>query len=227
MVEFERVFKAYVPGQYALQDVSLSIASGEFVFLAGPSGAGKSTLLKLISALEQPSRGRVQVLGQDVGRLPPRARPWLRRSIGVVLQDTWLLEDRSGLENVMMPLLVSGHARSEAERRARAAIEKVGLSDRSRERPQNLSGGEQRRLAIARAIVNRPSLLIADEPTSNLDRANARKIMGVFRDFNRAGVTTLLSTHDESILFEFATRIIALEGGRLVQNSPVRLGPRT
>lgn len=225
MIEFERVFKSYVPGQYALQDVSLSIGAGEFVFLSGPSGAGKSTLLKLIAALEQPSRGVVRVHGQDVGRLPARAWPWLRRSVGVVLQDTHLLTDRSALENVMMPLLVTGQARAEAIRRARAALEKVGLGGRETEQPPSLSGGDQRRLAIARAIVNRPALLIADEPTANLDRVSAQRILGVFREFNRAGVTTLLSTHDEAILFESATRILALEAGRLVQNAPVSHQP--
>lgn len=221
MIEFSHVFKSYAADHAILQDVSFSVTAGEFVFVAGPSGAGKSTLLKLIAGLEPPSKGRIEVNGQRLDQLTARAKPYLRRAVGVILQDTHLLYDRNAIDNVMLPLAVAGHPHSTAVSRARAALQKVGLSDKERSNPLALSGGEQQRLAIARAIVNRPSLLIADEPTANLDRDTARKVMTVFRDFNQVGVTTLVATHDEDLMAEFAQRVLVIEPGRL-RDFPVR-----
>lgn len=221
MIEFSHVFKSYAADHSILEDVSFKVTAGEFVFVAGPSGAGKSTLLKLVAGLEPPTRGRIEVKGQRLDQLTARAKPYLRRAVGVILQDTHLLYDRNAIENVMLPLAVAGHAPATALSRARAALQKVGLSDKERSNPLALSGGEQQRLAIARAIVNRPALLIADEPTANLDRETARRVMTVFRDFNQVGVTTLVATHDEDLMAEFAHRVLVIEPGRL-RDFPVR-----
>src|SRR5690606_38000635 len=174
MIEFNDVFKSYGRGINALADASFEVSPGEFVFVSGPSGAGESTLLKRSGGLFPATRGRFQVNGQVLGRLTARARPYLRRAVGVILQDTHLLNDRSAYENVLMPLVVTGVDRNTAVARARAAIEKVGLAGKDGRRPIELSGGDQQRLAIARAIVNRPAILIADEPTANLDSARPR-----------------------------------------------------
>lgn len=220
MIEFQHVFKSYGRGVNALTDVNFRVGAGEFVFVSGPSGAGKSTLLKLIGGLDTPSRGIVQVNGQDVGKLPPRARPYLRRAIGVILQDAHLLNDRSAFENVLLPLIVTGHSRAQATSRARAAIDKVGLSGKETLRPEALSGGDQQRLAIARAIVNRPAILIADEPTANLDHDSAVRIVEVFRDFNRVGVTTLLATHDQALIAAYANRVLHVDAGQVSERKP-------
>jgi cell division transport system ATP-binding protein len=222
MIEFQQVYKSYGRGIDTLADVNFGIAAGEFVFVSGPSGAGKSTLLKLISGLDVPTRGTILVNGQNVGKLPGRARPYFRRAVGTILQDVHLLQDRNAFENVLFPLIVTGHSRAAAEKRARAAIDKVGLANKDKLRPQELSGGDQQRLAIARAIVNRPALLIVDEPTANLDRDSAQRIADVFRDFNRVGVTTVIATHDESLIDDYAHRVLHIEGGRLTD-----LGART
>lgn len=214
MIEFQHVFKSYRPGANILEDVSFEVTPGEFIFIAGPSGAGKSTLLKLIAGLEPCSRGAIRVNGQRLDNLTARARPYLRRAVGVILQDTHLLYDRSALENVTLPLAVAGQSASLARSRARAALQKVGLAGKEHENPISLSGGEQQRLAIARAIVNRPALLIADEPTANLDRDTANKVMSVFRDFNQVGVTTLVATHDEDLMAQYAHRVFVVEPGR-------------
>lgn len=214
MIEFQHVFKSYGPAAHILDDVSFKVNAGEFVFIAGPSGAGKSTLLKLIAGLEPCSRGSIHVNGQRLDQLTARARPYLRRAVGVILQDTHLLYDRSALDNVMLPLAVTGHPTASARSRARAALQKVGLAGKEQSNPISLSGGEQQRLAIARAIVNRPALLIADEPTANLDRDTANKVMSVFRDFNQVGVTTLVATHDEDLMARFAQRVFVVEPGR-------------
>ncbi len=224
MIEFKHVFKSYARGIHALVDANLRVDAGEFVFVSGPSGAGKSTLLKLIAGLDVASRGVVEVNGQDIGKLAPRARPYLRRAIGVILQDAHLLNDRSAFENVLLPLIVTGHSRQQATSRARAAIEKVGLAGKESYRPEALSGGDQQRLAIARAIVNRPAILIADEPTANLDQESAVRIVEVFRDFNRVGVTTLLATHDQSLIANYATRVIHVDAGQ-VSTSQVERAP--
>src|SRR3990167_1199036 len=171
MIQFSHVCKRYSKDVSALSDVSLSIAKGEMVYLAGPSGAGKSTLLKLIAAIERPSSGTISLSGQDIGRMKASGLPYLRRNLGLILQQHRLLPDRDVLANVMLPLLVCGATGSDAETRARAALDKVGLLDKSKTLPQSLSGGEQQRVAIARAIVNRPQIILADEPSANLDRA--------------------------------------------------------
>jgi len=214
MIEFQHVFKSYGRGRNILADINFRVTAGEFVFVSGPSGAGKSTLLKLIGGLEPPSRGSIQVHGQRLDKLPARARPYLRRAVGVILQDTHLLYDRSALQNVMLPLAVLGHPLEAAGARARAALDKVGLAGKEDLNPIELSGGEQQRLAIARAIVNRPAILIADEPTANLDHGNAQRIMNVFRDFNRVGVTTLIASHDQELMAGYASRVLEIDHGR-------------
>ena len=215
MIEFQSVSKHYSADAVALRDVSLSIAKGELAYLAGPSGAGKSTLFKMIAAIERPTSGKVLVNGQDIGKLGHAGVPFLRRKLGLVLQDQRLLTDRTVLANTMLPLLVTGAPRREAEQRARAALEKVGMLDRAKAMPLELSGGEQQRVAIARAIVNRPQIILADEPTANLDRASADKVLDALRAFNAVGVTCLISTHDEQVL-RSASRVIHIENGQLV-----------
>ncbi|HEY0295891.1 MAG TPA: ATP-binding cassette domain-containing protein [Bordetella sp.] len=221
MIEFQHVFKSYGRGRNILADINFRITAGEFVFVSGPSGAGKSTLLKLVGGLEAPSRGSIQVNGQRLDRLTPRARPYLRRAVGVILQDTHLLYDRSALANVMLPLMVAGLPAGTASGRARAALDKVGLAGKEDLSPIELSGGEQQRLAIARAIVNRPAILIADEPTANLDHGNAQRILNVFRDFNRVGVTTLISSHDTELMSGYANRVLRIpEPGKFLDSHP-------
>jgi cell division transport system ATP-binding protein len=215
LVSFSAVAKRYPGGQEALKSVSFSVEAGELAFLTGRSGAGKSTLLKLIPAIERPTSGSVIVNGQNVGALKPGAIPYLRRNIGLVFQDQKLLYDRSVFDNVMLPLAFSGQAPREAARRARAALDKVGLLARERSNPIQLSGGEQQRLAIARAVVNRPALLIADEPTANLDAESAARILEIFVAFNQVGVTILLATHDQSLIQRHGGKLLRLDGGKL------------
>jgi cell division transport system ATP-binding protein len=214
MIEFRNVTKQYSKEAVALSDVTLSIAKGELIYLAGPSGAGKSTLLKLIAAMERPTSGAVEVNGQDIGKLKTSGLPYLRRNLGLILQQQKLLLDRNVLANVMLPLIVSGATRADAERRARAALDKVGLLDKALAMPQSLSGGEQQRVSIARAIVNRPQIILADEPTANLDRASARRVLDAIRAFHGVGVTCIISTHDEQVL-DAASRVIYLDRGRV------------
>ena len=215
MVSFSSVAKRYAGGQEALKSVSFVVEPGELAFIAGRSGAGKSTLLKLIPAIERPSSGSVIVNGQNVGALKRAAIPYLRRNIGMVFQDQKLLYDRSVFDNVMLPLAFSGHAPREAARRARAALDKVGLLARERSNPIQLSGGEQQRLAIARAVVNRPALLIGDEPTANLDAESAARILDIFVDFNQVGVTVLIATHDQALVERYGRKVLRLEAGRI------------
>ncbi|KQW91514.1 cell division ATP-binding protein FtsE [Massilia sp. Root418] len=214
MIEFQHVSKQYSADATALRDVSLTVGKGELVFLAGPSGAGKSTLLKMIAAMERPSSGKVIVNGQDIGKLKPAGVPFLRRNLGLIFQEQRLLADRSILANVMMPLMVTGQPRAQAEQRARAALDKVGLGDRANASPLALSGGEQQRVSIARAIVNRPQIILADEPTANLDRASADRVLDALRAFHSVGVTCLISTHDDQVLAG-AARVIHLKQGQL------------
>jgi len=221
MIEFQHVFKSYGRGRHILADVNFHIQAGEFVFVRGPSGAGKSTLLQLIAALQAPSRGAVRIKGERIDHMPARALPYLRRAIGVILQDTQLLHDRNAFENVMLPLAVVGLDRAQAATRARAAMEKVGLAGKEDAKPIELSGGEQQRLAIARAIVNRPAILIADEPTANLDADSARRIVDVLRDFHRVGVTTLVASHDRALMQHYASRSFVIEPGRFTDLSGV------
>jgi len=215
LVSFSAVAKRYPGGQEALKDVSFALGAGELAFLTGRSGAGKSTVLKLIPAIERPSAGTVLVGGQNVGALRRPALPYLRRNIGLVFQDQKLLYDRSVYDNVMLPLAFSSHAPREAARRVRAALDKVSLLEREKANPIELSGGEQQRVAIARAVVNRPALLIADEPTANLDADSARRILDIFVEFQRVGVTVLIATHDEALVAQYGARLLRLEAGRV------------
>jgi cell division transport system ATP-binding protein len=215
LVSFSAVAKRYPGGQQALHDVSFSVQAGELAFITGHSGAGKSTLLKLIAAIERPTSGLVIVNGQNVGALKRAAVPYLRRNIGLIFQDQKLLYDRNVYENVMLPLGFSNHAPKEAARRARAALDKVGLLAREKSNPIQLSGGEQQRVAIARAVVNRPGLLIADEPTANLDSESAARILDIFVDFNHVGVTVLIATHDQGLVQRYGKRTLTLEKGRV------------
>lgn len=219
MIELQNASKRYVRGVPALNDVSLTISRGEMVFLAGPSGAGKSTLLKLIAAIEQPTTGAVLVNGQDIGHIKRKSLPYFRRNLGLILQEQRLLADRSVLANVMLPLMVCGAGHNEAEQRARAALDRVGLLDKVSNAPLSLSGGEQQRVAIARAIVNRPQIILADEPSANLDRVSAGKVFDALRSFHAAGVTCVISTHDESLLAS-AARIVYLNAGQVERDTP-------
>ncbi len=216
MIQFSAVAKRYPGGHEALRGVSIEIPAGEMVAVTGHSGAGKSTLLKLAAGIERASSGTVVVNGQNLGALGETALAVLRRRIGFVFQDHKLLFDRSAFDNVALPLRIAGFGREEAARRVRAALDKVGLLGRERAAPVALSGGEQQRLCIARAIVNRPSVLIADEPTGNLDADYARAIVDLFVSFNQVGVTVLLSTHDEASLGRLGCRRVALAAGALV-----------
>jgi cell division transport system ATP-binding protein len=215
LVSFSAVAKRYPGGQEALKDVSFSLAPGELAFLTGRSGAGKSTLLKLIPAIERPSAGSVVVNGQNVSALSRAAVPHLRRNIGLVFQDQKLLYDRSVFDNVMLPLAFSSQPPKEAARRARAALDKVGLAGKEKANPIQLSGGEQQRVAIARAVVNRPALLVADEPTANLDAESAARIVEIFVAFHQVGVTVLIATHDQGLVARYGKRLLHLEGGRI------------
>lgn len=216
MISFSNVVKRYPGGQEALKSVSFTIEQGEFAFIAGHSGAGKSTLLKLIPAIERPSAGAILVNGQNVSAIKRAALPYLRRNLGLIFQDQKLLYDRSVYDNVMLPLAFGELGGREAARRARAALEKVGLLAREKANPIQLSGGEQQRLAIARAVVNRPSVLIADEPTANLDAESAAAILEIFAAFNQVGVTIMVATHDEALIGRFAKRVLRLAKGSLV-----------
>ena len=216
MISFSAVSKRFPGGKEALRGLSFAVDDGELLFITGHSGAGKSTLLKLIPAIERPSSGTVLVNGQNVGALRRAAIPYLRSNLGLVFQDQKLLYDRSVYENVMLPLAFSDHPPREAARRVRAALDKVGLLGRERANPIQLSGGEQQRLAIARAVVNRPSILIADEPTANLDVDSAGDILDIFVEFNRVGVNVLLATHDLGLVERYGTRVLRLADGRLL-----------
>lgn len=216
VVRLDSVYKRYAGGVQSLDGVSLAVEPGEMLFLTGRSGAGKTTVLRLIAAIEQPSAGRVEVHGQDITRIAPRAIPYLRRNLGLVLQEQHLLFDRSVLENVMLPLAVVGTRRAEALERGRAALEKVGLIERAGTNPVALSAGEQQRVCIARAVVARPSLMLADEPTAHVDAEHAGRIFDTFRAFNTVGVTVIVASHDAALVTRYASRVIALDGGKVV-----------
>jgi cell division transport system ATP-binding protein len=215
LISFSAVSKRYPGGEEALRDVSFALQAGEFAFVTGHSGAGKSTLLKLIPAIERPSSGSVIVNGQNVGALKRSALPYLRRNLGLVFQDQKLLFDRTVYDNVMLPLALSGQPPREAAKRVRAALDKVGLLARERANPIQLSGGEQQRLAIARAVVNRPAVLAADEPTANLDAESAARILDIFVSFHQVGVTLLVATHDQALIQRYDKRVLRLAAGRL------------
>jgi cell division transport system ATP-binding protein len=216
LVSFNRVGKRYPDGYEALRDATFAIEAGDFAFLTGHSGAGKTTALKLIPAIERATAGAVLVNGQNVSALREAALPFLRRSLGLVFQDQKLLHDRNVFENAMLPLQICGEPPREAARRVRAALDKVGLSGREKAMPVMLSGGEQQRLCIARAVVNRPGILLADEPTANLDSAAAAEVMEIFRAFNQVGVTVLVASHDAALVERFGTRAVRLDHGRVL-----------
>ena len=216
MIRFENVTKRYSEGRAALHNVSLELPSGELAFLTGHSGAGKSTLLKLIALIERPTRGQVFVDGRNIGRLAPRQVPQHRRKIGIVFQDNKLLEDRPAFDNVALPLVIAGFNRREIARRTRAALDQVGLLDKVGTAPRRLSAGEQQRVGIARAIASRPQLLIADEPTGNLDPKLSLDIMNLFRRLNEVGVTMLIATHDLTLLEQLDGRKIELADGEII-----------
>ena len=215
MIRFDHVTKRYPPGIDALSNVSFEVGDGELVVVDGHSGAGKSTLLKLIAAIERPSTGSVLVNGQNVGALKRRALPFMRRNLGLVFQDQKLLFDRSAFDNVKLPLSIAGFPPGEAAKRVRAALDKVGLLAREKAMPIALSGGEQQRLAIARAVVNRPKLLLADEPTAHLDAETAADVARIFMEFHRVGVGVLVATCDAGLFADLAPRRIRLDHGRL------------
>lgn len=215
MIQVSHVSKRYAGGYEALRDVTFAVDSGEMVFITGHSGAGKSTLLKLITAIERPTSGSVVINGQNVSAMKAGLIPFFRRNFGLVFQDHKLLFDRTVFENVALPLAISGFPRAEMAKRARAALDKVGLLGREKARPITLSGGEQQRLCLARAIVNRPAILLADEPTGNLDAAYAEEIIGMFKSFNQVGVTVVIATHDEQMIERLGPRIVHLDHGRI------------
>ncbi len=215
MIRFEQVAKRYPGGVQALSEVSFELARGEMVFLTGRSGAGKSTLLKLIALLERPTRGQVLFDGRNVSRISRRQIPWLRRQIGIVFQDHVLLSERRVFDNVALPLVIAGVAYPEIKRRVRAALDKVGLLDKERMYPPTLSGGQQQRVGIARAIVAKPPLLLADEPTGNLDPELSAELMAFFAQLNELGTTILVASHDLQLIERLGRRVMVLEDGRL------------
>lgn len=219
MVELERVSRRYPDGTDALADLQLSLPRGSFTFLTGHSGAGKSTLLRLLLRLDVATRGRVRVGGLDLARLRPRAVPRFRQQVGAVFQDPMLLDDRTVAENVALPLLIAGFRAADRARRVRAALGRVGLEARAEALPTRLSTGERQRVGIARAVVARPALLLADEPTGNLDPELSSEIMDLFSSFQQIGTTVLVASHDVALLERFDARIIRLAGGRLVADS--------
>ncbi len=215
MIIFKNVSKRYPDGYVALNNIDLTVESGEMVFLTGHSGAGKSTLLKLIAAIERPTSGTITISGQNIAQLKLGAIPYLRRKIGFIFQDHKLLFDRNVFDNVLLPLQISNFDNKIVAGRVRAALDKVGLLAKEKAMPIALSGGERQRLCIARAVVHRPSILIADEPTGNLDIEYAQDIMSMFTSFNQVGVTVLIATHDASLLRDTEHRILSLKQGKL------------
>ena len=215
MIKFDRVGKLYPGGYEALKNVSFEIAKGELVFVTGHSGAGKSTLLKLVAALERPTAGTVLIGNQNTSKMRHASFPYLRRKFGLVFQDHKLLYDRNVFDNVALPLHINGIVGKEAGKRIRAALDKVGLLNKEKAMPITLSGGEQQRLAIARAVVSRPAILVADEPTANLDKTYADEIMKLFHTFHQVGVTVLIATHNAQEAAALGARIMHLSQGEL------------
>lgn len=219
MIRFDNVAKRYSTGREGLAGVSLHLAAGEMAFVTGHSGAGKSTLLKLIGLLERASRGQVWVNGRNLNKLRQRDVPYHRREVGMIFQDHRLLHDRTVFDNIALPLVVAGMGHQETQRRVRAALDKVSLLGKERSYPISLSGGEQQRVGIARALVSKPPILLADEPTGNLDPDLSREIMKLFLQFNQVGVTMLIATHDVALIGSLGKRIIQLRDGRIHRDS--------
>ncbi len=215
MIRFDHMTKRYEGGRDALRNVSFEIPKGELVFLTGPSGAGKSTLLKLLALIERPTRGQVFVNGTNIGRLPVRQIPRYRQQIGLVFQDNKLLQDRSAFDNVALPLVIAGMHQREIGKRVRAALDQVGLLRKEKSPPRTLSLGEQQRVGIARAVVSRPGLLVADEPTGNLDPELSLDIMRLFKRFNDIGVTMVIATHDLNLLDQLGGKRLILKNGEV------------
>jgi cell division transport system ATP-binding protein len=216
MIQFDDVSKRYPGGHTALNHLSFQVDRGEMVFLTGHSGAGKSTLLKLVMMMERPTSGQVFIDGKNLNRLSARKIPQHRRGVGVVFQNHQLLFDRSVFDNVALPLIIAGFQPRDVGRRVRAALDKVGLLDKEKKNPVTLSGGEQQRVGIARAVVNKPALLLADEPTGNLDPQLSAEIMHLFEQFNQVGVTVLIATHDLSLIARMPYRVMSLEQGQIL-----------
>lgn len=216
MIRFEQVSKTYRGGHQALQKVNFHIQAGEMAFLTGHSGAGKSTLLKLISILERPSAGDVYINGQDLSKITAKQIPYVRRDIGVIFQNHRLLKDRTIFENVALPLMIEGYSLKQIKSRVHTALDKVGLMDKARYFPVMLSGGEQQRVGIARAVVNTPPILLADEPTGNLDPKLSLDIMKLFEEFNRVGTSVLIATHDLGLIARMKYRTLTLKNGKMI-----------
>jgi cell division transport system ATP-binding protein len=225
MIRFEHVAKRYPEGVQALSDVNFELERGEMAFLTGHSGAGKSTLLRLIALLERPSRGQLLFDGRNIGRLSKRQIPRLRRRVGVIFQDHKLLTDRKVFDNVALPLLIAGYSWNEIRRRVRAALDVVGLLDKENMRIPVLSGGEQQRVGIARAMVGKPPVLLADEPTGNLDPALSSELMRLFCTLNELGSTVLIATHDLGLVKRLGRRTLVLEKGRMIDDLPGESSP--
>ena len=226
MIAFERVGKRYPNGFDALSDLSFALSAGEMAFVTGHSGAGKSTLLRLVALLERPTRGQVTVNGRNLGTVRRRGIARVRRGVGMVFQDHRLLLDRSVFDNVALPLVIAGTPRDEIARRVRAALDKVGLLEREKSAPSMLSAGEQQRVGIARAIVAKPPVLIADEPTGNLDPQLAAEIMALFGEFEQVGTTVLIASHDLPLVKRMGKRVLVLDHGKLIDDfKPHNIGP--
>jgi cell division transport system ATP-binding protein len=224
MIKFDRVSKLYPGGSRALADVSFTIERGTMVFLTGHSGAGKSTLLRLVMMLERASRGQVIVNDRNLSTTPDRLAPLVRRSTGMIFQDHKLLKDKTVADNVALPLMIAGWKYSDIRKRVRAALDKVGLLDKEKAWPLTLSGGEQQRVGIARAIVAMPPLLLADEPTGNLDPNLSRELFALFEQVSEQGVTVLIASHDLDLIRQMRKRVLVLSGGRLADDIPASDG---
>ena len=220
MISFERVTKRYPGGTAALRDISFHLDSGEMVFLTGHSGAGKSTLLRLTLMLEKATRGQVVVDGRNLTQTPFRQAPLVRRRIGMIFQDHKLLSDKTVFDNVSLPLMIAGTRYPDIRKRVHAALDKVGLLKKEKSWPMTLSGGEQQRVGIARAIVGMPPILLADEPTGNLDPDLSRELFGLFRQLNDQGVTVMIASHDLALVRSMGQRVLVLSQGSLVDDIP-------
>jgi cell division transport system ATP-binding protein len=218
MIQFHNITKRYPGGYEALNNVSLNLQAGEMAFLTGHSGAGKSTLLKIISLIEKPTRGQAILNHINLNNVPNSRIPYIRRNIGIIFQDHQLLFDRTVFDNVALPLIIQGYHHLEIAKRTRAALDKVGLLHKEKSLPITLSGGEQQRVGIARAVVHKPMLLLADEPTGNLDPVLSREIMQIFIDFHQVGVTVLVASHDLSLIEELQKPVVTLNRGKIIHN---------